>query len=1768
MGAFPRAFAATLLLSGQFFLGTAAAAGGGIPLVSLDRDRLAAAGRQAAVLTVAEAGRFAVIATSAQGVALQVVDRMAGPGEIAGAAGERDGRVDLLLDRGSYRIATSGPEKGAGEVRLAVLPFRELNGPRPPRLVELKPVRDTLADLEQRSWWLDLRDQRQVILEAAGRNLADLRLWKDGGWLVDAAPARETIEPVVGRPLRACRIVTVLEPGLYLLTAYGGPDEPWAAGGAEHPFHLRYGIPTLGDAGRRRYIVGPFGADHFIVPGSANYLRIELPEAAAASLEERPFADNANPFGPERSAAAITKKSREPFAQLELAPGGTAPRLVTVRAPAGQAYLLQHFELREFYGFRRSGRYWLSSVHSGHPQDSVDATAFVIRTDGSGQRHLMPSLMQAIEVGADRGWARRCNLLEPLSVLLQVKETGSYEILARGAEARARIVPLFVSRPRDFREPPWQGNGSVWKLDTGYYELQAEPVQPGIAELAIRPQGRLDRIWDLLDKDRPLKGEPVRSAVIFPAVPLDWLHGYEMRFGRQPGVRTGLILRPLPVEIAQSSLPLAHRPQEEIAVPVTVAEAGLLRAETDAGALLEIAVDGRPWSKEATLIPGERAVRVRNPGTATVLSSLWFEPTRLQVDTPLPPLPETALAPPSAFPLLTVREPLFFDLARGGASTYTIHAHEPAFYLLESTGLLTTAGNVRTRLIPTLARDAGSGTGRNFAIGEYLREGEYQLTVTAQGASRGHLGLRLRRAPVRDGGPLREGVPARVTLAPGEGVSHEFEIAAAGEYRLQSSALGRLVPCRLEDADSWPIERPGIPADLTRRFEPGRYRLILLPEPVGSRRVTVFSRIVPPPKREGHGPHPLPLELRVGHRWLESPEGAERVPDRWEFTLPARAEILVELTGEMQGEIRRRDGGTETATVRVPPGRGWTGTLDAGSYTFETVCSRRSNEVDYEIVLRVKELVAGLSRGVNVPATLQVCVGRDGLYQFATTGPADVRARLLSADGATLAEQEDRPDDWNIQMLQRLATGTYRIALEPAGTTATTTTVAMRAVEETVPEATVTLPLRREVRPGDDVLLLPLDLPAGARLLLVRTGAAETTGIAVEHIAGEAWESLWAGIGRENAVEIPLPTAGEDRRTPRYRLRIWSLDRRGTPVLVSAEAVVPRRVSERDLEKGIDLAREKNVPAAPIVLAEAVLERPGVFAVAGDLRWRASGVELQPLLPPMDGRIAAPGTRLLFAIEMPLETSTVKLRASRTALSPGGSVSLMVPPGGIPLSHDLDDKGADALLAIASGISGQPCALLIDRDDIGKAKPGALAAAVFEHGSAAVLLGRREAVALLWQAGKERQPAIIQVRLFAFSTGAAETLPPGLFSGAVAGGTAQSYRLSGDFARLRLALGAGLVAALAEGNRVLSAHGAADRPVDETSESGADRLIVMNSGPSSASWSIEVMPLGKKGGTEAIAAGAPFLARQMTAGTTRIPVAADDVRDKPGTLHVRGAEGGPLLLGTEGRIARGIDLPLGAGGTLLIPHGAGGIQAWVDRPGEAIPGLWGGKPPAEKRDLSPPQTFALSGSSINLRLKSAQPAVFHLRTEAPVITVVQRPGGAPVADLHPAGARLDLPLPAGPSEIWLRAAEGGDLRGRAEATTSTILPVGDGLGPEVLLAPGAARFFSFAVEREGPVGIGVRALPDTVECLTLDASGRTVASGVVQMPKLVPGTYLIALRAPGRGGPVKARPALAGLVPPGLGPPDEVVRQYLKIDSSTDETERGPMREREREEGD
>jgi hypothetical protein len=1812
------------------------------PKVALSAAEVTAKGSGESLLTVDRFGRYSVRVENAQGSSLELVDRMAGSLGKSGEAGRENGRLDLFLDRGQYKLLIQSSGKGSGKAKVLARSFRERRGgagSAVPRLVEDRLVQEGLDDVEQASYWLEIGERRGVRLEAAGRNLADLRLWRDGNWLEGVAPSCQAIQPVTGQPLLRCRLAAVLEPGLYLLTAYGGPAQPWAEGSDEHPFYLRWGEPRLPASGRRRYVVSPFGEDHFRLPDSVNFLRLELPEARPASVtagwvrggsglgqeidsstgaitkeslppaveirtqskppEDRPEPEAQAPEPPPAGEAGETEApppdaaedqgdgespaaSEEPSPARPASPEPAVPAtgplawelIATVTGTPGQAYVLQHFEQRDAYKLREEGPHWVSSIHAGAAEDSVDATALMTDTPRNEPERFLAGA--AIGLDGHTGWARRFNLLEPLTLFLEVKETGRYRVVTSGTAVRARVEPFLLRRPEHYESPEFQGASSAWELDAGFYVLILEPQKKGIVLLTLRPAGKAGQ-----ELESP--AQPVQAAVRFAPVTLDGSHIYGVYLNHQPGVTAGLVVRPWPLDL-HDPLPVAQKPGEAFQIPFRLkdaAEAGTLRAEPEDGTKLEVSVDGGPWGAEAPVAAGDHTVAVRHSRPSTVSYSLWVEPAALQAATPLPPLPAATLAALPKLPVLAAGSPRFLDLERGQKATYQVRADKPGLYAVRSTGLLATAGTLRTRTVPELRREAENGVGRNFVVQQYLREGDYQVSAEALGRSTGHLGLSLESTPLVDGGDLIAGVPGHVSLAAGQAVVFHAVITEKGDYTLRALGLGFKFRCRFEDSDGWPLEKPNGEADIARALEPGSYRFVLLPQPVDARALVLVEKKPETLERKGHGPHQLPLEQRAENVWMEpeGPEGiletAERPPDVWQFELPAKVHATVELTDEMQGHLSRLEdpkAGPEIAFI--PPGRGWTGELAPGRYQIAAECVRRNSRVRYKVAVHTRELVTGLERTVQAPAEVPVSVGKDGLVELTSIAPADVRARLVDADHHTVAEGDDRPDDWNFLLFQRLAPGDYTLHVEPVAAKKAEVRIAMRTPAE-VEQAPLALPFRGDVQLGSDVVLRPLAIGAKADLLLLAARSKDSLGLSVErkdNVGGDGWKTMGTAVSRDAHLEVPV-----DGRTGTYRLRLWSLDRHGIPVKLSAAALAAPRLSERELRRGASLPAVAGFePALGAAVVE--LDRPGVFRLADPAPGlRGSGIPGIPLAAvgaqgAKDGGVlSAPGDRFWLV----REGRGSSLKAERITVAPGLDGGAQFPvPDGSAVTADLGEgtKGADGpVLALVTAPSGQPGVRVTEAGEDGKtttAEPAATQMAVGPRTAVAVALAPRRAVARVWQAGRsttdgtEMGTEEMRLAQLRFPAPSAEKAGWGVLDGKLEGIAARQLALPAGARKLRLSLGEGTVAVLSRGDTVVSTLWQGGAPFEERLEDdAADRLTLLHVRPGADPFSVELLPRAEGEDLLTLPAGAPFERSLDRAGTLRL--ALPGASTGAATFHVRGAGAQAVLLGRDGSVARGTDVPVGRGGVLLVQHGPGLLLAWLGAPGEETAALWPAADRAQKPvRIEPPASVPLSGRFADLAVGGNGPRVLHLRTAEPVATLLHRAGdradnqsdgGADEVEVHRESGRLDAFLPAGEARLGLRSLAGAQLSGVAEITLTPVTAIGEGLGPEVLLPAGGSRWFSFHVDRPGPVGVGAHADSDVVEIELYDRAGRRLEGdpssrrgGVVRLSDLKPGDYLLALRSPAGAAPVKARPAVAGLVLPDTGPPADVVQKYLQ----------------------
>ncbi|MBV9076249.1 MAG: DUF1311 domain-containing protein [Methylobacteriaceae bacterium] len=1694
------------------------------PAARLDRDAVAAAGRSDALLTVTSPGRFAIRAESRTGVSLQLVDMIAGPGDEAGAPGVKDGRVDALLDRGTYKLRVTGAAKAEGEAKLRVEPFLAA-GEASTSLLRGGQASTTLADRQSRSFWVAVGASGRVAVEAAGRSLGDLRLWRNGRDLADLATRLDRVTPATGHPLTRARIEGEVERGLYLATAYGGPKLTWTDGDPGEPLHLRVGAPEA-LAGLVEGTVGPSGTALFAAPSGAASVRLELPEPAAATLRARRGADT--------RVATLTKTSREPHLALAL-PGGTGPASLEVTAAQGQPFRLQALDPGASRRVSGAGPHWIAVDVAGVGGDEVPATVLLAQSDARAARVIAGN---APKIGPGQGWRTKFNLRGPTTLLVEVTGAGPIAVGLNGPRSSVSFAPLLGSRT-----PRADGRTPRFDMEPGWYTMKIDPVAgaSGIADLTLAPPG--------MGVELPAR-QPPRASVTLGVQVLDRTANYQVFTNAAPGLALAPVARPLPLDLEKGALALDQAAGQALELPIRWSARGGISALAPNGIPIEATLAyeaASPAGRTATLI-------LPAPDKARAVILAWSDP--LGAASEVTPIPA-----PTELPTVVAGNPRFFNLARGERTSFTVDVPEGGLYRVETLGRLRTALTVATSFLPALDKAEANGAGENALAQTYLRAGRYRVVVGAS-ESAGRVGLTARPAELPEAGRLLPGTSGRATLADGRGIVFPLEITDAGRYRIELFALGEPFRARIEDHEGWPLTAPGPLTSLERRFEPGRYRLVVLPGTVEARAVARLTRIEPAPELAGHGPHPLSFDGEVAFQWREPASlGEPRHPDGWTFRLASPAEVTLRLGEGMAGDLRRE--GEAEPVARIVGKPGFAGRLPAGRYLLEARALGRNDRLDYTVALAASEIQPGVPRRVELPATISFAVAEDRVVTLTTFGRTDLKGVLKDQDGRVIERLTDRADDWNIGLSRRLAAGSYRLELsavqpkakpkpeeaesasndesgdDPESPEGADEAAAEGAGSDAQPGADAAdAPAAAEASPevadseapADDRVEVRLALPDAAEMPgLPADGVSVAEGGAV-HLApvpsAEAGTLLLAAARSSQEIVLAL-----ERREPGGRWTVVGTSRGLAPLVAATadgDASRPWRLAAWAVDGGparIALAlrtvRRDSVPAdavalAPVPLGEvaedvrvalAAAPASGVLSLAeapaGLLEGSAAGRALAPAEP-----VLVPQSEAVWLVARGPARS-LKLAAAPLPTAP---VALTVPAGGrAVLPHSAPPDGRIRVWRAASAF-GQP--------GLEAGRGMGLAA-----GSAVAVAG--DAPLRAWNAEGD---VPLSLRLVARDLALAPEKPASdEVALSVAAGTAQPLRLAAGRKRLRLDLAPGTVVALAGPGGAPATVFADREAVSRTLEGEWTSLVLANLGASAQPVRASVAPSA----ADHLALGPETVVKRFfgAAGSLSLPVDA-----RPGDRLVAvGAE--VSFLGQDGQVLRGRSLALAGPGEAILDHPPGLVALWIERAG-ASP--W---PKAEPRSVELPSVTKLDGPAMTLALAPPVPVLLHARTSAPAI--LRLDGGEPA--VFPAGAELHRLIPAGRSELRLDSPHDGPLAGALELTATPVTPMRDGVGEAVALAPGGTALFAFELSRRGPVGIGIRAEPDVAAVRLLDAGGRELGRGIAQLHTLDPGRYLLEASLPADGRTATLRPAVIGIAPPPSGPPPDVVARYLEL---------------------
>jgi hypothetical protein len=1058
-----RAMAAALVLwvSSASATQEAGAAPSGAQLLN---PSISAAGESRTVLDVVTQGRYSISVRSDTGVALRFTSKLVGPSSWRGESGETDGRIDVDLDPGQYLIESRGPERAVGDATLAVHAYAEVSAER----LSLSPrttVTATLRDHETRSYWFTLTKSKVVIIEAAGRALSDLRLWRSGQWLesVKAHPYEES--PSVGKPLKFFRFAARLPAATYRVSAYGGPALDWSEDSADAPLYVRRGLRVLPSIYRASHTTSAFGVDRFLVPRGASRYRLELPVPDRAQITVSSFVPE-NTFDGRGVNAVIDKSVRKPEVQVDHGGGsGSGFELVTIRHGAGKPYTLQYYTPQRRVRLREAGQFFVQTVSPFDPRDGAGPNAMLF----AGPRNKHPhSLADAHVINLDRfsNWRGRFNLESTLELFLRVDEAGKYAFVGAGVEATYGLTPYSPPKQGHWKARRPDGNAQLL-LTPGYYRFSLEPDVSGIHSFAVR------------GSQADATARPLFAAARFELVTVGANEEATVQLPKYTAGEPGILVRKLPIDL-RDDLPLTLDAGDALNLSVRTADAGRL-ALAPAHKALSVRRPGGTWREDLSLEKGVHAIQVRNDSALPRL-------VRLRFARPEPPTESVNTAPLNAPPPLQLGREVPVLLSRGEPLDFVVSIGESGLYEVRSHGLLSVRGALDAPAKPSLLVSNASGVARNFSMRGFLVAGRYRLRVTPNGASEGEARISVQSIPVHTVSSLKAGGVTRSRVASDRALEMALPVTAPGMYRVAAMGESHRYPIRLTDADGWPLVRNGIPGEVHLKLRSGGHRLTILSHGDEARVVAQMNRIEPAVETKGHGPHRLELNLPVTHRWTIDGETSDVASaDRWLFSLTANAHVDIGLNAGMEAKLYAV-GQSDVAVATIKSGKVTELELPAGAYRLSVRHGDGANRVDYKLSVVTDALLPGHTRFVEVPASIPVVVPASGLLTLRSSGDSDVRATLLDGQGSVVASADDAKGDWNFALTVRAPPGRYMLNVIATHAGRVTTRVTSVIGPDTAPhEDAVSRPLLA----GD---AQSIDLPR-AKEMTVKVPSNSTPGI-------------------------------------------------------------------------------------------------------------------------------------------------------------------------------------------------------------------------------------------------------------------------------------------------------------------------------------------------------------------------------------------------------------------------------------------------------------------------------------------------------------------------------------------------------------------------------------------------------------------------------------------------------------------------------------------------
>ena len=1699
-------------------------------LPRLEQTEFAARGANETLLHISVPGRYSLQTQSDQGTEIEIVDRMAGPFAAAGIAGEQDGRLDLLLDKGTYKIRLRSHKEGVGSLKLAAHPFVEI-GPSD-KLLSLDDYQiesGSLEDLQQQSFWLHLKNRQVLRLEAIGRNLKDCRLWRDGVWLEDIEPRFSTYEPVNGQPMGYAEFYHDLNPGVYRLTFYGGAARAWTDDSGKHPFFLRMGYRQLGTSGQQIITLSPFGRDAYVAFPKTDFFQISRADKKETRLSVKGWGDRgvSHRHGG-RDRASITKKSRSPSAVVQTSDKKRYKyKWVTVQGKPGDQVVLTYFpKNRETFSFsQKSGNYWISTLHSAEGHDAIDVTGIL-----SHPQQKTPVDSQVLSVGLNTPLVtEKFNLLGGTSLFLKLEDAGTYMIEedeTSGARGRYRIEPFMVSYPRDYQSPPFESPGADLELTQGFYKLTIRPDESqGILSFTLRQK-------DAEVGNFQMGSAPRKQSLLLPKVTLPQYRGqYTLRLNHRHNVTTGIIIRSLPMDLSDP-LPVILNPGQSVPVSVSVSQRSNLVVERDKETPFLLTAGERTLTADSILSPGSHRLKLKNEGPEPAFFALKTIPAEPPSELTLSDLKDQ-LEKSKPFPQLTEQKPLYVNFERKQKQHFTLIVEEPSFYRLETSGRLATQLTVRTALITRLFAAKQNGIGRNALVQQYLRPGVYQVTVQTQGKSLGRAGIHLRRTPLHLEEGLTAGVIKKAHLKPDVALRYTLTIDEPGQYHLETLGLGKDFADRLEDEAEWPLTKRRGRETATQYFDPGVYHYYSLPLPVESTRITTLTQIPEKQERAGKAPHPIPFNETVTMMWGEE-EG--RPPDIFTTEITAPVDVTINLSGGMKGVIRLR-GEVDHGRI-ITGGSPWQDTLQPGQHEIVVKSISENNLLPYTLRLGTSQLIPGLRQPVDLPADLIVRLGKPGIVDLFSFGPTDVRASLWDETGTQLlAENDDMPNDWNFRISQRLAPGRYLLKLVPVGRTYDIVHVYMKFREQHVLPDRGFPPFTVEENLGEKVLAIPFKIDNANSVVGVTV---DTSQLQTGDGPGELGVALLKGArtlyegtvddNQESAFYSPLQA-----ETP-YQILLWGLGDFAGEVMLDVAPVSLKPVTV--LRGQTEFLWPPYAEPITLELTEANQSSYWAHESTGALLQFSSALE-RPFEAVTDAPVVMNDGRG-WLILSPYE-KTQHLTLEPLALATGTVKTVKL--GQLPFAFDLENDHDGPVLLEVDSVGGQIGVMAYTSEDRFGSKFHWGGMEMAPSKTVTAVPGKGKYRTKIWQTREIVEMEKVHLSTHTFRQEERVKFGKTLsYEGPLKPSSAKTFLLDNSRQTYELLLTRGLVAFVWDGKHTLSLVAAHDNTQQSITVPGGE-LFIINRGDEVGLFRVErqrefvetVQEFDSKYGFEGVFA---------EAGTVMLQIGK--VKDQK-ELFVAGDAVKSRFLGDDGIIHEGEHFQANqAQGILELSYGPGYVKVW-----EAIPQEkdWAfmGKKPRRVKSLSKGLETLKNGSQ-RWMFGLERPAYIIADLDAPGVTALLAEQKVLTMSVGSGskGRQLRYFLPAGDYQLWTRPLKETPQTGKIRLLKIFPKPLDTTPDSPRLIRPGEIQVFTFNVTVKGKVGVGIRTESDQLDAKLYDSQFKRLASSPVMIQKMEPGDYLLTVETtPQASTPIQYTPVVLGNTGGRQEIPERVISKYL-----------------------